>query len=115
MYSLNSQISPASNNRALIHHESAKSLRPGQSLISSPRYGYCDVFFWWKNFRKVFGSGQSDASSGTSMTTYCVVNSNSKLSILLRCYFHGVLEQLKTNFQTNFRFKKVLDFVIEYA
>ena len=66
----------------------------------------------WKNVRKVFGSGQSDASSGTSMTTYCVVNSNSKLSILLRCYFHGVLEQLKTNFQTNFRFKKVLDFVI---
>ena len=25
-----------------------------------------------------------------------------KLSILLRFYFHGVLEQLKTNFQTNF-------------
>ena len=31
-----------------------------------------------------------------------------KLSILLRFYFHGVLEQLKTNFQTNFRFKRVL-------
>ena len=28
-----------------------------------------------------------------------------KLSILLRFFFHGVLEQLKTNFQTNFRFK----------
>ena len=38
-----------------------------------------------------------------------------KLSILLRFYFHGVLEQLKTNFQANFRFKKVLGFVIEYA
>ena len=38
-----------------------------------------------------------------------------KLSILLRFYFHGVLEQLKTNFQTNFRFKRVLGFVIEYA
>ena len=38
-----------------------------------------------------------------------------KLSILLRFYFHGVLEQLKTNFQTNFCFKKVLGFVIEYA
>ena len=37
------------------------------------------------------------------------------LSILLRFYFHGVLEQLKTNFQTNFRFKRVLGFVIEYA
>ena len=31
-----------------------------------------------------------------------------KLSILLRFYFHGVSEQLKTNFQTNLRFKKVL-------
>ena len=38
-----------------------------------------------------------------------------KPSILLRFYFHGVLEQLKTNFQTNFRFKRVLGFVIEYA
>ena len=38
-----------------------------------------------------------------------------KLSILLRFYFHGVLQQLKTNFQTNFRFKRVLGFVIEYA
>ena len=38
-----------------------------------------------------------------------------KLSILLRFYFHGVLEQLKTNFPTNFRFKRVLGFVIEYA
>ena len=36
--SLNSQISPASKNRAPIHHESAKSLRPGQSLIPSPFY-----------------------------------------------------------------------------
>ena len=38
-----------------------------------------------------------------------------KLSILLRFYFHGVLEQLKTNFQTNFRFKRALGFIIEYA
>ena len=38
-----------------------------------------------------------------------------KLSILLRFYFHGVLEQLKTNFRSNFRFKRVLGFVIEYA
>ena len=38
-----------------------------------------------------------------------------KLSILLRYYFHDVLEQLKTNFHTNFRFKRVLGFVIEYA
>ena len=38
-----------------------------------------------------------------------------KLSILLRFYFHGVLEQLKINFQANFPFKRVLGFVIEYA
>ena len=38
-----------------------------------------------------------------------------KLSILPRFYFHFVLEQLKTNFQTNFSFKKILGFVIEYA
>ena len=38
-----------------------------------------------------------------------------KLSILLRFYFHDALEQLKTNFHTNFRFKRVLGFVIEDA
>ena len=35
-----------------------------------------------------------------------------KLSIF---YFHDVLEQLKINFHTNFRFKRVVGFVIEYA
>ena len=43
------------------------------------------------------------------------ISLNQKLSILLRFYFHGVLEQLKTKFQTNFRFKRVLGFVIEYG
>ena len=40
-----------------------------------------------------------------------------KLSILPRFYFHDALEprELKTNFQTNFRFKRVLGFVIEYS
>ena len=38
-----------------------------------------------------------------------------KLSILPRFYFHDALEQLKTNLHTNFRFKRVLGFVIEYA
>ena len=37
------------------------------------------------------------------------------ISILLSFYFHGVLEHLKTNFRTNFRFKRALAFVIEYA
>ena len=43
--SLNSQISPASKNRALINHETVKSLRHGQFLISSPSHGYCVAFF----------------------------------------------------------------------
>ena len=34
-----------------------------------------------------------------------------KLTILPRFYFHDALEQLKTNFHTNFRFKRVLGFV----
>ena len=38
-----------------------------------------------------------------------------KLSILPRFYFHDALEQLKTKFHTNFRSKRVLGFVIEYA
>ena len=38
-----------------------------------------------------------------------------KLSILPRFYFHDVLEQLKTNFHTNFRFKRVPGFVIQDA
>ena len=38
-----------------------------------------------------------------------------ELSMLPRFYIHDVLEQLKTNFHTNFRFKRVLGFVIEDA
>ena len=38
-----------------------------------------------------------------------------KLSILPRVYFHDALEKLKTNFYTNFHFKRVLGFVIEDA
>ena len=38
-----------------------------------------------------------------------------KLSILPRFYFHDILEQLKTNCHTNFRFQRILGFVIEYA
>ena len=36
-----------------------------------------------------------------------------KLSILLRFYFHDFLAQLKTNIHTNFRFERVLGFVID--
>ena len=56
-----------------------------------------------------------------NVSTYCWFSHDvtkiqtTKLSILLRFYFHGILEQLKTSFQTNFRLKRVLGFVIEYA
>ena len=80
-----SQISNASKNRAPIHHESAKSLRPGQSLISSHRHGYCDVFFVGNVFN-VIGSGLSNVLSGTSMTTCRVVNAN---ILLLYAYPFG--------------------------
>ena len=39
----------------------------------------------------------------------------SELLILLRFYFHGVLEQVKTNIQTNFHSELVLGLVIDYA
>ena len=54
-------------------------------------------------------------------TTYCWFShcvtkiQTKKLSILPRFYFHDVLEKLKTSFHTNFRLKRVLGFVIEYA
>ena len=38
-----------------------------------------------------------------------------KISILQGFYIHDALEQMKTNVHTNFHFKRVLGFVIEYA
>ena len=55
------------------------------------------------------------------LNTYCWFSHDvtkiqtKELSILPRFYFHGALEQLKTNFHTNFHFKRVLGFVIEDA
>ena len=56
---------------------------------------------------------RSDAIVGFHMTS--LKFKPKKLSILRRFYFHDALEQLKTNFHTNFCFKRVLGFVIEYA
>jgi len=36
--------------------------------------GIARCFFWWEKFLKGFDTGQSDIRSGTSMTTWCVVN-----------------------------------------
>ena len=68
---------------------------------------YLCVIFHGKH-KKITISGGFNLIVGFHMTSL-------KLSILLRFYFHGVLEQLKANFQTNFRLKRVLGFVIEYA
>ena len=68
---------------------------------------------------RVFSCKHPHTSNETSF--YCwfshdvTKTQTKKLSILPRFYFHDALEQLKTNFPTNFRFKSVLGFVIEYA
>ena len=75
MCSLNSQISPASKNRAPIHDESAESL--GQvSLLSLPLVMGIAMCYSWEMSMKVFGSGQSDVRPGNSMTSCFVVNAN---------------------------------------
>ena len=61
---------------------------------------------WKEGFGKLTCSHSSRGSTKTIHHSHA--NKATKLSILLRFYFHGVLEQLKTNFQTNFRFKRVL-------
>ena len=49
------------------------------SLISLPLVIGIAMFFLWEMSLKVFGSGQSDVRSGTSITTGCVVNANMDL------------------------------------
>ena len=55
------------------------------------------------------------------VTNYCWFShdvtkfQSSELLILPRFYFHDVLEQLKTNIQTNFHSDWVLGLVIDYA
>ena len=61
-------------------------------------------------------SQKRESTSGYCWFSHDVTKTQTtKLSILLIFYFHNVLEQLKTNFQTNFRFKRVHGFVIEHA
>ena len=59
-----------------------------------------------EGFRKLACSHSSRGYAKTIQHSHA--NKITKLSILLRFYFHGVLEQLKTNFQTNCHFKRVL-------
>ena len=72
--SLSLQISPASKNRAPIHPSWERQILKARSvsyLFPSSwalRCVLCEIFL------KVFGSGQSDVRSGTSMPPCCVVN-----------------------------------------
>ena len=86
----------------------------GVSIITSDTNSICLssqlVFHRWRKGHKLW-----------QINGYCWFSHDAtkiqtkELSILPRFYFHDALEQLKTNFYTNFRFKKVLGFVIEYA
>ena len=66
-------------------------------------------------------AGKARCMAITTTCVYCWFSHDvtkiqtTKLSILPIFYFHDVLGQLKNNFHTNFRFKRVLAFVIEYA
>ena len=75
--------------------------------ISSLGYLYSDFLTKVVRFQRVCVNKKNCCFS------HDVTNIQStKLSILPRFYFHDVSEQLKTNFHTNFRFKRVLGFVI---
>ena len=71
--------------------------------------------------RNVFLRASAHSHDAVLLQSYCWFSHDftkiqtKKLSILPRFYFHDALEQLKTNFHTNFRFKRVLGFVIEYS
>ena len=66
-------------------------------VVPEPMYGHFRCFYHWFSH---------DVTK---------IQNKKKLSILPRFYFHDALEQLKANFHTNFRFIRVLGFVIEYA
>ena len=86
-----------------------------------------EVCLWSKKsaIRWVFGPSRQSPDRQlffcAAFTSYCWFSldvtkiQTKKLSILPRFYFYDVLEQQKTNFHTNSRFKRVLGFVIEYA
>ena len=63
--------------------------------------------------KELLSGSLSDNIVGLHMTSLKFKLKNR--SILPGVYFHDALEQLKTNFHRNFRFKRVLGFVIEYA
>ena len=72
----------------------------------------------WKineSHRAVSGKDQCLAPFNCWFSHDVTTMQTKKLSILPRFYFHDALEQSKTNFHTDFRFKRVLGFVIEYA
>ena len=78
-YCVQSQLTNLSRttDRALIHYESVKSLRPELSLLFLPLVMGIAMCFLWENTLKIlYGSRQSYVRSGTSVTTCGVVSAN---------------------------------------
>ena len=72
--SLSLQISPASKNRAPIHPSWERQILKARSVSYLFPSSWALRCVLWEIFLKVFGSGQSDVRSGTSMPPCCVVN-----------------------------------------
>ena len=84
--SLSLQISPASKNRAPIHPSWERQILKARSVSYLFPSSWALRCVLWEIFLKVFGSGQSDVRSGTSMPPCCVVN-----AIILYTLIHWII------------------------
>ena len=84
--SLSLQISPASKNRAPIHPSWERQILKARSVSYLFPSSWALRCVLWEIFLKVFGSGQSDVRSGTSMPPCCVVN-----AIILYTVIHWII------------------------
>ena len=84
--SLSLQISPSSKNRAPIHPSWERQILKARSVSYLFPSSWALRCVLWEIFLKVFGSGQSDVRSGTSMPSCCVVN-----AIILYTLIHWII------------------------
>ena len=84
--SLSLQISPASKNRAPIHPSWERQILKARSVSYLFPSSWALRCVLWEIFLKVFGSGQSDVRSGSSMPPCCVVN-----AIILYTLIHWII------------------------
>ena len=89
--------------------------------VLSPAFSSCIIYTLFVEISRYLKIPLTDFGRTDEHLKYCwfaldvTKIQTTKLSMLPRSYFHDVLEKLKTNFHKNFRFKRVLGFVIEYA